>query len=109
MPSRPAPTTIQSTLTLFPVIPSFQILIQAYDNDHPVTIKKAPGWPIADDWICVLFIQPFLYAVPPKMEAGFVAGSVHRVILAAYLIADDTDERGLLNYEYGKTTGIYSG
>jgi hypothetical protein len=95
MPSRPAPTTIQSTLTLFPVIPPFQILIQIYDDKHPVTIKKTPGSPITEDWVVSFLVSRFKQAVPPEMEAGFVAESVHRVILAAYLIADDTDERGL--------------
>ena len=32
----------------------------------------------------------------------------HRVILTAYLIADDKDERGLYNYEHGKKKRIYA-
>ena len=100
---------MQSALILFPVISSFQNLIQVYDNDYAVIIKKTPDWSIAGSRVYILLFSRLLHAVPPKKEPGFVAEAVYRANLTAYLIADDMDERGLLNYEYGKAKGIHPG
>jgi hypothetical protein len=61
---------MQSALILLPVMSSFQILIQVYDNDYAVIIKKTPGWSIAGSRVYILLFSRLLHAVPPKMGTG---------------------------------------
>jgi hypothetical protein len=88
---------MQSALILFPVIPSFQPLIQVYDNDYAVIIKKTPARPIAGSGRASFYSAEscMRYRQKRGQEPEFVAASVYRANLTAYLIADDMDERGL--------------
>jgi hypothetical protein len=77
-----------------------------------ITIKKSATLPMLIDWTCSHnFVRTNTTAAQntPDSNVSPANQPTCRVILTAYLIADDTDERGLYNYEYGKTKGIYRG